>query len=630
MRTIRVGNCSGFYGDRLTAMREMLEGGPLDYLTGDYLAELTMLILGRDRQKNPDTGYAKTFLRQVADCLSLARARHVRIVANAGGVNPGALAGAIRALDPTVRVAHVAGDDLLTGAFPGALTANAYLGAFGIAEALRSGADIVVTGRVTDASLTLGPAIAAFGWRRDEYDKLAAGIVAGHILECGTQATGGNFSGFATIDTSRPLGFPIAEIDDDGAVVITKHPGTGGAVTEDTVTAQLVYEIDSPRYLNPDVTARLDTIRLAAPEKDRVAICGVRGEAPPATTKIGITRLGGYRNTVSFVLTGLDIEAKAAWVREQFESGLGRRPETLVWDLIRTDRPDPGTQAEGAAVLHCHGKDADPDVVGRPFSGAAIELALASYPGFHVTGPPSGATPYGVFEAAYLPQGEVPHVVVLPDGVRVEVAAPGWERAGVSAGSGRPGRVVSADGVHAGPPASERGDVVHTGGLSTGDPHDRGVGDDTGSGMVPLGGRAVVDGGQRSHPTTTEPPNHPAPDGYRHHTRAPLGHLLHARSGDKAGTANLGIWIPAAHPHRLAAFRWLTRWLTADRLRTLLPESTPFPISLHPLPNLCALNIVIAGLLGDGVAASTRPDPQAKALGEWLRSRLADIPTELL
>ncbi|GIE88961.1 acyclic terpene utilization AtuA family protein [Actinoplanes regularis] len=568
MRTIRVGNCSGFYGDRLSAMREMLEGGPLDYLTGDYLAELTMLILGRDRLKNPELGYARTFLRQLADCLQLARSANVRIVTNAGGLNPAALATAIRSLDADVEVAYVCGDDLLhpeSGrTWPGALTANAYLGAFGIAEALRAGADIVVTGRVTDASLTLGPAIAEFGWTRDDLDELAAGIVAGHVLECGTQATGGNFSGFTTIDTSRPLGFPIAELSADGTVVITKHPVTGGAVTVDTVTAQLVYEIDTPHYLNPDVVTRLDTVQLTQKDQDQVEISGVRGSAPPATTKVGINRLGGHRNSVSFVLTGLDLDTKAAWVRRQLEAGLPKRPAEMTWDLVRTDRPDPATQREASALLCCHVKDPDPNLVGRAFSSAAVELALASYPGFHVTAPPAEASPFGVFEAAYLPQSEVPHLVVLPDGTRLHIP----------------------------PPPTTAGSLEDVSGPAT----------TVGTGWDPE--RAT--------------------------TPAPLGRLVYARSGDKGGAANVGVWIPAGHPRRRDAYDWLAGWLDADRVRKLLPEAAELDVTVHALPDLAALNIVIEGLLGAGVAASTRFDPQAKAVGEWLRARNADIPTELL
>ncbi len=291
-RAVRIGNCSGFYGDRLSAMREMLEGGELDYLTGDYLAELTMLILGRDRMKNPDLGYAKTFLRQLEECMGLALDKGVRIVTNAGGLNPAGLADAVRELAGRlglgVTVAHVEGDDLLgridelgLADDPRPMTANAYLGAWGIVDCLRSGADIVVTGRVTDASLTVGPAAAHFGWRADEFDKLAGAVVAGHVIECGAQATGGNYAFFTELDDLERPGFPIAEIEADGSSTVTKHPGTGGAVTAGTVTAQLLYEIGGARYPGPDVTARLDTAILENSGTDRVRISGVRGAAPP-------------------------------------------------------------------------------------------------------------------------------------------------------------------------------------------------------------------------------------------------------------------------------------------------------------------------------------------------------------
>ncbi|UUZ61253.1 acyclic terpene utilization AtuA family protein [Nocardioides sp. B-3] len=295
---VRVGNCSGFYGDRLSAMREMLEDGQLDVPAGDYLAELTMLILGKDAMRDPSLGYAKTFVRQVEDCLGLAPEKDVKIVANAGGLNPAGPADKLRevasglGLEP--RIAYVHGDDLRPlGLWEGALTANAYLGGFGIASALTKGADIVVTGRVTDASVVVGAAAAHHGWQTDDHDALAGAVIAGHVLECGTQATGGNFSGFRTLPhTGQPLGFPLAEIAADGSCVITKHDGTGGAVTVDTVTAQLVYEIQSTRYLGPDVTTHLDSLRLEQVGPDRVAITGVRGEAPPEQLKVCVNELG--------------------------------------------------------------------------------------------------------------------------------------------------------------------------------------------------------------------------------------------------------------------------------------------------------------------------------------------------
>ena len=425
MRELRVGNCSGFYGDRLSAMREMLEDGELDVLTGDYLAELTMLILGRDQLKDPSLGYARTFVRQVEDCLGLALDRGVRLVANAGGLNPAGLAAALAEIATaqglSASIAYVDGDDVRPLGFAGALTANAYLGAFGIAAALRDGADIVVTGRVTDASLVVGPAVAHFGWAPTAYDELGGAVVAGHVLECGAQATGGNFAGFRTMPRStRPLGFPLAEIAADGSSVITKHDGTGGVVSLDTVTAQLMYEVQSEHYLGPDVTTHLDTIELSDDAPDRVRVSGVRGSAPPARLKVCVNELGGYRNSVELVLTGLDLEAKADWVRAQLEPRL--TAESVTWSLGPTPAEDAETEEGASTLLRCTVQDSAPEPVGRAFSSAAIELALASYPGFTVTAPPGHGSPYGVYRAEYVDRSAVTHTVHHADG-RTEVVA---------------------------------------------------------------------------------------------------------------------------------------------------------------------------------------------------------------
>ena len=383
---VRIGNCSGFYGDRHSAMREMLTGGDLDYLTGDYLAELTMLILARDRAKAPERGYAKTFLTQLEECLGAALDRGVRIVANAGGLNPAGLATAVGSLAErlglNVRVAHVEGDDLVARAdelgFGTPLAANAYLGAWGIVDCLNGGADVVVTGRVTDASVIVGPAAAHFGWGRTDYDALAGAVAAGHVIECGIQATGGNYSFFNEVADLTYAGFPLAEIHADGSSVITKHPGTGGQVSVDTVTAQLLYEITGARYANPDVTLRVDSVRLSDDGADRVRIDGVVGEPPPPTLKVSLNSVGGFRNAMTFVLTGLDIDAKAELVQRQLEAGLSVKPAELEWTLARTDHPDADTEETASALLHCVVRDPDPANVGRQFSSAAVELALAS------------------------------------------------------------------------------------------------------------------------------------------------------------------------------------------------------------------------------------------------------------
>ncbi|MGW0391562.1 acyclic terpene utilization AtuA family protein [Streptomyces sp. NPDC003042] len=590
-RPLRIGNASGFYGDRFSALREMLTDGPLDVLTGDYLAELTMLILGRDRLKNTDLGYAKTFLRQLEEALGLAHEGGVRIVANAGGLNPAGLADAVRALAAKtgipVSVAHVEGDDLMPYA-DGALTANAYLGGAGITACLRAGADVVVTGRVTDAALVSGPAAWWFDWAPDDYDRLAGAVVAGHVLECGTQATGGNYSFFTAHDVRRP-GFPLAEISEDGTSVIAKHPGTGGVVSTGTVTAQLLYETQGVRYLGPDVTARLDTVRLTDAGPDRVRITGVEGEPPPPTLKVGVTRIGGWRNEVVFVLTGLDVEAKAALVRAQLTEALQDVAES-TWTLARTDHADAATEETASALLRLVVRDPSPDRVGRALTSKAIELALASYPGFHVTSPPGPAQPYGIFSSSTTPSTWVPHTAVLPDGTRYPV--PGAFEARGSGGA-------APEGVRGAAPVAGRG----------------GVGDSL-AGPI--------------HHTPTG-----APAGPIHHTpagapagptrRAPLGALVGARSGDKGGDANIGVWVETD-----AAWHWLHRTLTVETLHHLLPETRPHAVERHALPNLRALNFTVPGILGDGVASGHRFDPQAKALGEWLRSRHLDIPVHLL
>ncbi|CAN5147926.1 DUF1446 domain-containing protein [soil metagenome] len=580
MSTLRIGNCSGFYGDRLAAMRQMIEGTQegrhLDVLTGDYLAELTMLILGKDTMKDPSLGYARTFVRQVEDCLGLALERGVKIVSNAGGLNPAGLADKLRevarglGLDPAI--AHIEGDDLrgheIAGRQGGALTANAYLGGFGIAAALTQGADIVVAGRVTDASLVVGPAIAHFGWSQTQYDELAGAVVAGHVLECGTQATGGNFSGFKSLPLDgTPLGFPLAEIAADGSCVITKHDGTGGAVTVDTVTAQLVYEIQSTRYLNPDVTTHLDTVTLAQESVDRVAISGVRGEAPPELLKVCLNSLGGFRNSMELVLTGLDIDAKADWVRSQLDGALTAREVT--WTRTALPMPDADTGEGASSLLRCTVMDADAGPVGKAFTAPLVELALGSYPGFTMTTPPGPPTPYGIYRAAYVDRSDVTHTAVHADGTREVIADP----------------------------------TAY-------------------SEVDPAAGR--------------RPSPYPAPaDSITR--RMALGTFVHARSGDKGGDANLGLWVahdPAISEQKYAArVTWLTKLVTPRKVRELVPEAAALPddaVDVFVLPNLGGVNVVIRGLLGEGVAASTRFDPQAKGLGEWVRSRSVQIQEGLV
>jgi Acyclic terpene utilisation family protein AtuA len=581
-RPLRIANCSGFYGDRLAAAREMVDGGPIDVLSGDWLAELTMLVLAKNLLRDPGGGYARTFVTQLeqvmGDCLS----RGIKVVSNAGGLSPRACAGAVAALAGKLGlgpvIAYIEGDDLLprlaglraagvelahmdTGEPLGdrpVLTANAYLGGWGIADALARGADIVITGRVTDAALALGPAAWHHSWRRDDWDALAGAIVAGHVIECGAQATGGNFSFFTEVPGLEHPGFPIAEVAADGSSVITKHPGHGGLVSRETVTAQLLYEIGGPAYLGPDVTARFDSIRLASDGPDRVRISGLRGDSPPATTKVALNYQGGWRSTVTLSLTGLDIEEKAALAERALWAGIpGGRDAFGSADvsLLRTDKPDPGTNEEAMAQLRITVKDQDERKVGRAFAARVTELALANYPGFFGASLTAGAQAYGVYWPSLVPASLIQQEVVI-----------GGERSGVAPVL-LPDPAVVAD-------------------------------------VPPL--------------ALTAAPGGPV-------ARAPLGRVAGARSGDKGGNANLGVWARSD-----GGYAWLAGFLTVAKLKELLPETAPLPVERHAFPALRALNFVITGLLGEGVAASTRLDPQAKSLGEWLRARLVDIPVALL
>jgi hypothetical protein len=570
---LRVANCSGFYGDRLSAAREVVEGGPIDVLTGDYLAELTMLILWKTASRGGSGGYATTFLRQMEEVLGTCLDRGIKVVTNAGGLAPGRLAedlaGLAERLGLAPSVAVVEGDDLLArldelqaaghplahldtgvplaeaGVEP--VTANAYLGAWGIVEGLRAGADVVVCPRVTDASLVVGPAAWHHGWTRDDWDRLAGAVVAGHVLECGAQTTGGNYAFFARdVADRRPPGFPVAEVAEDGSFVVTKHPGTGGLVSVGTVTAQLLYEIAGPAYAGPDVVTRFDTIHVSDDGPDRVRVSGVEGDPAPPELKVCLNYVGGYRNSVTFALVGLDLDAKAAWVTEALFERLGGRERFEAADVRRTETAD-------GALLTVTVRDPDPSKVGRAFSGAAVELVLANYPGMHTTAPPGGESSYGVYWPALVPAELVEHTVVRPDGTRVVI------------------------------PPSPTGPAATRRLLTEG----TGIGGPT---------RAV-----------------------------PLGTVAGARSGDKGGNANVGLWVESRR-----AFAWLDEFLTVERFKELLPEAASLEVRRYWFPNLWALNFVIVGLLGEGVAASTRPDPQAKGLGEALRACIVDVPEALL
>lgn len=618
-RPVRIANCSGFFGDRQAAAKEMVEGGPIDVLTGDWLAELTMLILARQRMKSGEgSGWAQTFAKQMEQVLGTCLERGIKVVTNAGGLDPKGCADAIRAKADEmglghVKIAYISGDDLMPkldvlreagepllnldtgedlkslGFSP--LTANAYIGARGITAALAAGADVVITGRVTDAALAIGPAAWWHGWSYDDalagdvatLDAFAGSLVAGHAIECGTQVTGGNYSFFKDVPGLEHPGFPIAEVAADGSTVITKHEGTGGEVSIGTVTAQLLYEIGAPAYLNPDVTARFDSIQLESDGADRVRISHIRGEVPPSRLKVAINTLGGFRNSATLVLTGLNVRAKADLALRTIagvtlNDALEYYPDatslaeksTLQVDeldvqLLTTGQRNPTTLADAQSFLRITVKDTDPKRVGRAFTSAIIESALATYPGMFPTAPPAQGTPYGVYWPTTVEATHVSATVHVDGTEPFEVSAGGFE-----------------------------------------------------------GPRQSLSIGQRAAPTYREVAEASA-------ALVPLGVLVGARSGDKGGAANVGFWVPDFNDG-LADLRysWFESWLTPDRVRDLLPEADPLGVDLYRLPNLRAINVVIHGLLGRGVAETNRLDPQAKGLAEQIRARLIRLPSDLI
>ena len=579
-RALRIANASGFLGDRADAFTRMVTDGHVDVVTADYLAEVTMMILGKARAKDPSAGYAAAFLKHLAPVFSQVIENKIKVVVNAGGLNPRGLVAATRALANElgliVRIACVEGDDLVpeleslrvtNGGFPSletgaplpvapgfVHTANAYLGAFGIARALQEGADIVVCPRVTDASLAMGPAIWWHGWGREDHDALAGALVAGHVIECGAQATGGNYSSFRAAGILAMPGFPIAEVAADGSSVITKHASHPGVVTIGTVTAQLLYEIGSPRYLNPDVVAHLETTKLTQVAPDRVALTDTRGSAPPATTKVAIVCRGRHRNELVFAFVGLDLEEKIALFEKLARESLQGRRLELTFQRIGTARPDADEQNEATVLVRLVATSDDAEAAGKVFTMALIDQAVSSYPGLFLMDVPGPASQLAGYWPTLVAQSDVRHAVVLDDGTIIAIAPPS-----VTAITQEVAEPVVAAGV-----AEET-------------------------------------------------------------VRGPLGRLVDARSGDKGSDANLGLWVRDA-----AAFPWLVETLTIEHLRRLLPEAASLPIERHVLPNLLGLNFVIRDLLKGGATSTLRFDRQAKALGEFVRSRTVDLPSSLV
>jgi len=581
---IIIGNCSGFYGDRLSAAKDMVEGGPIDVLTGDYLAELTMTILYNQRMKRgEDQGYVGTFLKQFRDVANSCQEKNIKIVTNAGGLNPSSMANQVQEiiheLNLDLKVAYIDGDDLipqldelysqgekliniekdipLDSYSKPPVTANAYFGAWGIKEALDQGADIVVCPRVTDAAVVIGPAAWKFNWSRDDYDALAGALAAGHIIECGAQATGGNYSFFQEVPSFSNVGYPIAEIFDDGSFYITKHPDTGGLVSVGTVTAQLLYEIGSPAYMNPDVIGHFDTLKIKQESEDRVYVSGCRGSSAPKTHKVCVNLAGGYRNGVEILLTGLDIEEKAKLVTDSIFENLGGREQFDKVDiqLQRTDKEDPISNEQAQASLRISVKSDNPELVGRMFSAKITELGLANLPGW--TG--RGGTPSGAY-IEYWP------ALVDSKFIKENVYFEG-----------------------------KKTEIIPTSQLDFEETYYQ-----------------------------KEPYENKLPEINKTQI-IPFGRLYGTRSGDKGGCANLGVWAKTEE-----SYAYLYDLLTVKKLKELLPDLAEYKIDRFELPNILSLNFYVHGILQDGVSSSTRLDGQAKSLGEYLRAKNIEAPEFLI
>ena len=582
---ILIGNCSGFYGDRLSAAKDMVEGGPIDVLTGDYLAELTMTILYNQRmQRGEDHGYVGTFLKQFKDVASACQERDIKIVTNAGGLNPVSMASKVEEiveeLGLNLKVAYIDGDDLiprldelnkegellkniekdipLSSYEKKPVTANAYFGAWGIKEALDKGADVVVCPRVTDAAVVIGPAAWKYNWSRDNYDALAGALAAGHIIECGAQATGGNYSFFQEVPSFSNMGYPIAEIFEDGSFTITKHPGTGGLVSVGTVTAQLLYEIGSPAYMNPDVVSHFDTLKITQEAENRVHVSGCRGSSAPKTHKVCINLAGGFRNGTEILLTGLDIEEKAKLVTDSIFENVGGKEQFDKVDvqLHRTDKENPDSNEQAQASLRISVMSQNPDLVGRLFSAKIVELGLANLPGWTGRG---GSVPSGHY-IEYWP--------ALVDSKFI------------------------TEKVHF------EGETVD---------------------IVPTSQMDLEEIYYQKEPYENKLPK------IKNTKKTNFGRLFGTRSGDKGGCANLGVWAKTAE-----AYSFLYDFLTVDKLKELLPDVSQYEVERHELPNILSLNFYIHDILQDGVSSSTRLDGQAKSLGEYIRAKEIEAPDYLI
>jgi hypothetical protein len=590
---IVIANCGGFWGDDPTAARRQVDGGPVDYLVMDYLAEVTMAILQKQRQRKPEMGYATDFLAQLRDVLPACVDRGIKVISNAGGVNPLACKAAVEKLagelgiGDRVRVGVVLGDDifgrlddLLASGQPLAnmetgrplsderanvLSANVYLGAAPVVKALEMGANVVITGRVTDTGVTLAPMIHEFGWAPDDWDRIAAGIVAGHIIECGTQCTGGNFTDWQKVKSFSNLGFPLVEASADGTFTVTKHPGTGGLVSVHTVSEQLLYEMGTPQYLAPDCIARFDSIRLTPDGPDRVKVSGVVGEPPPEKLKVSVSYSHGYRAFGRLAVTGPDALAKAEKVAElvwESAGGTGLYEDTSTQFLGWNGTHPPLTDSEPSEiVVQVAVRDADEKKINNRFGVQVVPRVLGSVPGITVLadqGRPRASDVVGYWPAL-IDRESVPMSVVVGD---------------------------------------DENDVPH----------------------LDLAAAAPA-----SAVFAPESPPSPAGGGGGGTVKVPLSRLCLARSGDKGDTSNVGVIARSD-----AIYGWMVEHLTPAFVKQRFAGICKGDVERHEVANLSACNFLLHESLGGGGTLSLLVDAQGKSYAQYLLATEVEVDAALL
>jgi hypothetical protein len=607
-KMIRIANAGGYWGDDPYALRRQV-CGPLkiDYVSIDYLAEITMSILQKQRQKDPNMGYAGDFVSQLAPLLKTCKERGIRIITNAGGVNPRACASALfelaRRVGVELRVALVEGDDIahdlsklvkqpgcalanmetgesFDGILDRVLSANVYFGAMPVVEALKQDPDIVICGRVTDTGITLAAMIHEFGWSAADYDRLAHGIVAGHIIECGAQATGGNFTDWRKVKNFDDIGFPILECASDGSFVVTKHPQSGGLVSVQTVREQLLYEMGHPQsYITPDVIADFSTIQLAADGTDRVKVFGVKGRPPTDLLKVSLAYADGYKASGSLIVSGPDARAKAEvfsqifWQKvsnELAKAGLPACRKTMT-EYIGDDSTHRGLSPRLPAkeILVRFGAQSHDKATLQVFRKILPSLILSGPSGVAVTGGAPVLSDVVSYWPALVPQEVAPaHVWVgqsLPDNVEVT-------------------------------------EVYRSLNLS----------------WPQTGGSAEVSEPARDTQSWQQLSKSPS-------KTLPLWMIAHARSGDKGDTANIG--LIGRSPE---CYAWLRDHVSDQLVKQWFSTLCKGRVTRHLVPNLWALNFLLEETLDGGGTMSLCIDAQGKTLSQALLRCEMEIPLSLL